>query len=219
MLNVPNLLSLTSVTLRYSASTGGSEKHPVEKIRSTVKNTYSSFHSWKIICFVRNVLCFCGLTFSFTGPPPAEYQHSCWWYHEDDEQSQTNRQLHNCGCLSRRKRFVLHFLVQNKTKVTNVTTVLWILDDHQSRCFSTECLHLEHAQVECLYQQSHLWPLMIPASLYLLVTSEDLFLQNLLMKPQGFTRLCWEQEWEHCLHQQGSACCAKNKPQVPQHTN
>ena len=29
------------------------------------------------------------------------------------------------------------------------------------------------------------------------------------------TCLCWEREQEHCLHQQGSACCAKNKPNGP----
>ena len=109
MLNVPNLLRLTSVTLTYCASTGGSEKHPVEKIRSTVKNIYSSFHSGKIICFVRNVLRFCRLTFSFTGPPPAEYEHSCWWYDEDDDQSQTNIQRHTCGCLSSTGNYINHF--------------------------------------------------------------------------------------------------------------
>ena len=36
------------------------------------------------------------------------------------------------------------------------------------------------------------------------------------------TRLCWEHEREHCLHQQRLACCAKNKwaqPHVPQNTS
>lgn len=49
-----------------------------------------------------------------------------------------------------------YWLDKRVSKVSAVTTVLWILDDCQRQCLSLDMFRLSHTQVACLYQLTYI---------------------------------------------------------------